>query len=381
MKVAYYTSAYFLDEALETIQSLKSRVTLDVYIEISEYSKKSTILNLDSIAHLDLIEDPLCVIGNLRWEFYQPYFEGVNQVKFVVKLFSSFSLKSLKSYVEIGKVLRSQTYDVIHFDNLCESLLGIIPFIKKSRKCLTIHDSQSHTGEFHLIHYLFKKFYINYFDSLHFFSNYSSSLFKNSYIFRKKIVDTPLQPYTFLNQFTDDEILMRDHILFYGRISKYKGLDLLINAIPLILMKFPNQRFIIAGKINPNLSIDFSPIENFKKNVVFYDDFISTPRLVKLLQSSKFVVCPYREASQSGVLMSSFALKRMVVATRVGAFPEYINDHHNGLLCATDSNDLANKIIEALSNNYYLTLENNIQTLPNTVMVKNIGETIVNSYY
>ena len=381
MKVAYYTSAYFLDEALETIQSLKSRVTLDVYIEISEYSKKSTLLDLDSIAYLDLIEDPLCVIGNLQWESYQPYFEGVNKVKFVVKLFSSLSFKSLKSYIEIGKVLRSQTYDVIHFDNLCETLLGIIPFIKKSRKCLTVHDPINHAGEFHLTHFLFKKLYINYFDSLHFFSNYSSSLFKNNYIFRKKIVDTPLQPYTFLNQFSDDEDVLRDHILFYGRISKYKGLDLLINAIPIVLMKFPNQRFIIAGKINPNLLIDYSPIEKFKKNVVFYDDFISTPRLVKLLQSSKFVVCPYKEASQSGVLMSCFALKRMVVATRVGAFPEYINDHCNGLLCATDSNDLAKALIEALTNNYYLTLENNIQTIPNEVMVKNIGDTLVGSYY
>jgi hypothetical protein len=44
MKVAFYTSAYFIDSAIETIQSFKSKVSLHLFIEISEISKKSTIL-------------------------------------------------------------------------------------------------------------------------------------------------------------------------------------------------------------------------------------------------------------------------------------------------------------------------------------------------
>jgi hypothetical protein len=57
MKVAFYTSAYFIDAALETIQSIKNKVSLHLFIEISDISKKSTILNIDNIHNFDFIED------------------------------------------------------------------------------------------------------------------------------------------------------------------------------------------------------------------------------------------------------------------------------------------------------------------------------------
>jgi glycosyltransferase involved in cell wall biosynthesis len=43
-------------------------------------------------------------------------------------------------------------------------------------------------------------------------------------------------------------------------------------------------------------------------------------------------VCPYRDASQSGVVMSAFAFNVPVVATDVGGLPEYVLPERTGLV-------------------------------------------------
>jgi glycosyltransferase involved in cell wall biosynthesis len=60
--------------------------------------------------------------------------------------------------------------------------------------------------------------------------------------------------------------------------------------------------------------------------------------------------------------MTSFALKKMVIATRVGSFSEYIDDNLNGLLSEADSNSIAQRIIDALDRDRYLQIENRINS-------------------
>ncbi|MEI2749884.1 MAG: glycosyltransferase [Ferruginibacter sp.] len=67
-----------------------------------------------------------------------------------------------------------------------------------------------------------------------------------------------------------------------------------------------------------------------------------------MIENSKFIVCPYRDATQSGVLMTSYAAGKMVLATNVGSFPEYIQDGVNGLLAEVTPESIAQKIIEGL---------------------------------
>ena len=58
--------------------------------------------------------------------------------------------------------------------------------------------------------------------------------------------------------------------------------------------------------------------------------------------------------------MTSFAVGKVIVATNVGSFPEYIKNNINGILSEPNAISIANKIIEALTNNKYKELENNI---------------------
>ena len=71
--------------------------------------------------------------------------------------------------------------------------------------------------------------------------------------------------------------------------------------------------------------------------------------LGELLSSATVVVCPYTDATQSGVVMSAFTYLVPVVATNVGGLPEMIDNNITGLLVPPkDSKALAICLIELL---------------------------------
>jgi glycosyltransferase involved in cell wall biosynthesis len=151
--------------------------------------------------------------------------------------------------------------------------------------------------------------------------------------------------------------------LFFGAISQYKGVDILLKAMPLVFKEFPSETLIIADRMKEGLNLDQDIINKYKSQIVILDRYIPNEELFALIQESKFVVCPYLDATQSGVLMTAFALNKPVIATNVGAFPEYIEHNITGMLVpVSDPDKLANAIMSALYNDFYKTLENNIRT-------------------
>ena len=58
----------------------------------------------------------------------------------------------------------------------------------------------------------------------------------------------------------------------------------------------------------------------------------NSARLVELCQRAAVVACPYVDASQSGVVLTAFALGTPVVTSAVGGLPEYVEHGETGLL-------------------------------------------------
>ena len=75
------------------------------------------------------------------------------------------------------------------------------------------------------------------------------------------------------------------------------------------------------------------------------------------------MVCPYTDATQSGVIMSSYAFYRPVVATNVGGLPEMVIDGKYGFIVQEKNVDaLADAIIKLLDNRALLdTFSKNIE--------------------
>lgn len=136
-----------------------------------------------------------------------------------------------------------------------------------------------------------------------------------------------------------------DYILFAGKISKYKGLRYLLPAMLEVHKAFPSVRLVVAG--GGAFDFDVSPY-NALPYIDIRNRFIPDGEMATLLARCRFVVCPYTEATQSGVIMSAFAFAKPVVATNVGGLPEMVRDGEFGLVVNGSDKDALSAAITCL---------------------------------
>jgi glycosyltransferase involved in cell wall biosynthesis len=117
------------------------------------------------------------------------------------------------------------------------------------------------------------------------------------------------------------------NILFFGRISPYKGVEYLLEAAKFVHRQLPWLKITIAGKSNYQLSVNGAADE-----VELIDRYIPNDELASLVTHSDVVVCPYTDATQSAVIMTAFAFGKPVIGTRVGGIPEMIRHQETGIL-------------------------------------------------
>ena len=115
----------------------------------------------------------------------------------------------------------------------------------------------------------------------------------------------------------------------------------------LVHKKLPQLKCIIAG--GGKLYFDYSKYAN-SDFLFLQNKYIDTENLVDLLSKSLFSVCPYTDATQSGVIYSCFALKKPVIASNVGALSDAVINGVTGLLVEPkNSKALAEAIVKLAS--------------------------------
>jgi glycosyltransferase involved in cell wall biosynthesis len=132
----------------------------------------------------------------------------------------------------------------------------------------------------------------------------------------------------------------RVHLVFAGSIKSYKGLDVLVESLPTLAAATPNGAWhlTIAGQPGIPIAPLAKTIRDYGlgENVTWSLRHQSERELGRLLGAADVVVLPYREIDQSGVLLAAVGVKRPVVATRVGAFPELLRHETHGLLVSPE---------------------------------------------
>jgi len=120
--------------------------------------------------------------------------------------------------------------------------------------------------------------------------------------------------------------------LFFGFVRKYKGLDLLIDA----LARLDNQsaHLLIAGEFwgKRNFYDTLIRNKNLDKQVTIVDRYISEDEFEQFFSAADVVVLPYRDATQSGVPQLAFTMGRPVIVTNVGGLAENIKSSNHGVV-------------------------------------------------
>jgi glycosyltransferase involved in cell wall biosynthesis len=142
-------------------------------------------------------------------------------------------------------------------------------------------------------------------------------------------------------------------VLFFGTLTKYKGIEDLIKAFPAV-QKATGARLVIAGY--PAKDIDADELKATAKalgiadHISWFLDYVPNEQVVPLLQMADIVAMPYRAITQSGVLQIAYACGSPVVATRVGGLPDVIEHEKSGILVEPENpDDLAQGLIRAIN--------------------------------
>ncbi len=141
------------------------------------------------------------------------------------------------------------------------------------------------------------------------------------------------------------------NILFMGRMSKEKNLEVLFEAVPLVLSQ-KSVRFVLAGT-GDRLPYYKSIIrrQGLSDWVVFIGNVQSGSALQNQLyhESTAFVITSNIE-TQGIVVMEAMACGLPVIASRSAALPELVRHGESGYLFTPDhSEDLATRILQIVS--------------------------------
>jgi len=145
-------------------------------------------------------------------------------------------------------------------------------------------------------------------------------------------------------------------VIYVGRLSSHKRVDLLINAVSLVREDMPKIRCGIVGD-GPELAELTRLAEGLKvkENVDFLGFLDSEEELIAKMKSSKIFVLPSTREGFGISLLEANAcgLPAVVVNARKSAAASLIKEGVNGLICDLSAQSMASKIEDILKNNFY----------------------------
>jgi len=147
-------------------------------------------------------------------------------------------------------------------------------------------------------------------------------------------------------------------ILFFGFIRKYKGLDLLFEAMALPAIKNAGIRLLVAGEFYEEEKGYQEQIDllGIREQLYLRTDFIPDSEVKYYLSAADAVIQPYRNATQSGVTPLAYHFEKPMVVTNVGGLPALVPDKKVGLVTEPDPAAIAGGILQfyQLGEDYFI---------------------------
>lgn len=333
-------------------------LSLDIAKELSRNGHEVTIFTTD----MDFANNAKTFNKKLpRKEKIQDFFINRSHVWFSIQLF--FINPSI--YFQMKK----EKFDVIHtigirsFQSFIAAIIARkknIPLVISDQGGLTTHPELKSNSTKRILSKIQQpliKFIINTSRKISVPNDYEKKIFEQ-FCESSKIVTIRnginLDIMNFKNfDFKKKYNIKTNFILFLGRFTKIKGIDLLLNAIGLIkdMPEFEKIILVIMGVDFGFQKIMYRMIDDLKiSNKILIITNPAREDVIQAYRESKFLVLPSRWELSPLTHLEAFAFRKAVISTDVHGIPYTMKHNEHGLLIKPNAKFLGEAIIELLNN-------------------------------
>ncbi|HOU92078.1 MAG TPA: glycosyltransferase family 4 protein [Polyangiaceae bacterium] len=129
-----------------------------------------------------------------------------------------------------------------------------------------------------------------------------------------------------------------------GRMMAQKGMDLLVEAVPMVLASYPSAKFVIAGEGPEKAAVVARAHEVGAAGAIRFLGALPRREYVDLVKACDIVVVPSRNEPFGIVVLEAWAAGKPVVATTAGGPREFVWHDVNGFLVDANPGGLAHGI-------------------------------------
>jgi len=326
--LTWITGDYFLQVDLPIIKGLSKVYQINWFIIIGEEQKYYSFSYLKKY----------CLKNSISFE--------------IIKNSPASSFKLPFQQLKLLKKLKKNKSDFYYFNFYGLPYLYFIYkfYLDPNNVLFAIHNvkvPKGNKGE--MVERLYQNFGLNHLNKILTFSK-GQFVLANKKFPKKVIYNIPL-PLTDFGPSSIVKCSSKIHFLFFGNISEYKRLDLLINAVEKLDASLKNKIIVtIAGQ-----AVGW---ENYRKLIktknIYLLDIKRVPedKVSNLFTSNHYLVLPYQDIAQSGPLKIAFNYRLPVIASNLESFKEDVLHKENGFIFEKNNVDSLKDILEYIINNH-----------------------------
>lgn len=365
MKIAYFSNIFFTDSDFPLIREYQRKgVEVSYFISLYEGDLNGGLLLFPNLPKFGVTK----ASNNQILSKYSNYID-LSNVYLIIRTRKWYSFTNFVIGVKVFFLILRGGFDKMHFTyelGLSECFLYLFSY----KSVLTIHDPFPHSGIISKYGEWKRKQAFKLIPQLIILNSNQRNSFVDYYnLHNKQILLNNfgvLDGYRYVWENSSHKkgigSSIGKYILFFGFFHHYKGIDILCEAMLEVHKYLPDVKCLIAG--DGELDFDFSKYKDFDY-IVLKRGFLQVEDLGDLISSSMFVVCPYRDATQSGVVVTTFAFGKPILSTKVGGMSESVSDNVTGrLIEPSNVSELSRVIVEmASSDNLLKSYSENIKKI------------------
>lgn len=328
MKVAYISTPHFADCDIPLIGELQKKINLFYFLKVSESTKRLTLIKIESLNKRGGVY-PASDFPELAY-----LANAIDLSKtYIVNLPGKhdWSITNLLTIFRMVCVILHKKINIVHL-TWPPRYGEFFTYLLRKRIVITMHDPLPHSSEDTWLNRLHRDVCFRLLNDFILLNETQKEEFIKTYhMGAKRVALSHLSAYTNLQNIKPQKPNVSNYVLFFGGISLHKGIEYLCEAMDKVCKKHPDVKLVVAGK--GKIYFDLNQYAIYSNgHLVLLNRYLDDTELVGLIRSSLFVVCPYVDATQSGVIMSAFALNKPVIATNVGALPTMVKNGQYGTI-------------------------------------------------